>query len=282
MHSTILLTGGLGYLGGRIADGLRGRHDLRLTTRRPMAHRPVWADEFDVVTLNFPNGDFERVCHMASAVVHLAALNAADCAADPGLAIEININGTRRLVEAAKRAGIARFIYISTAHVYGAPLVGDIHEELVTRPAHPYGWTHRAAEDIVLAAGGLETAVLRLSNIIGPPMDANANCWTLVANDLCRQAVMRKELVLRGTGLEQRDFIAMDDVVRCVAFLLSLPQGAWGDGRYNLGGGRSMPVRALASLNGARIMLILGYDTVLKHAPGDAPCPPLHFRIDKL
>jgi UDP-glucose 4-epimerase len=115
---------------------------------------------------------------------------------------------------------------MSTTHVYG-PQVGRLEETTLPAPRHPYATSHRAAEDAVLAASGNFTAmVLRLSNGFGAPTHAQANCWTLLVNDLCRQAVTDCTLRLRSAGLQHRDFIPLADVTRIVDHMLHL------DARY--------------------------------------------------
>ena len=111
-------------------------------------------------------------------------------------AISFNIGETVRLLEAAQRSGVRKFIYFSTAHVYGAPLIGDIHEDCVCRPIHPYSITHKSAEDFVLAARGrtdINAVVIRLSNSFGAPAYDTSNRWTLLVNDLCKQANIKSK-----------------------------------------------------------------------------------------
>lgn len=283
MSDITLITGGLGYLGGRLANELRHTRRVRLLTRRPKEQYPEWTRGLDVVTCDILDEQgLRQVSRGVSDIVHLAALNAQACAANPIAAIEVNIKGAQKLIRAAQEAGVARMLYMSTGHVYGRPVVGRITEETLPRPAVPYSWTHRAAEDIVLAAAGVETCVFRLSNMISAPADPMADCWMLVANDLCRQAVERGHLTLRGTGLEERDVIAAKDVARAVDHLLHLPQRALGDRIFNLGGQRSVTMRALANLIAERAGVILGSKPGVTYKPGNEPSPPLIYEIEKL
>src|SRR3546814_17036700 len=95
-------------------------------------------------------------------------MNAQNCAANPVEALEFNGVATARLVQAAARVGIRRFIYLSTAHVYCAPLTGTITEDTCPRNLHPYATSHLAGENAVLSAvqaGEISGMVLRLSKI---------------------------------------------------------------------------------------------------------------------
>jgi len=237
-------------LGGRIADHLRHTtdHSVRLSTRRDARDRPAWSRAFDVVQGDLAGGsagDLEPWLADIDVIVHLAALNAGECAADPLLAIDVNIGGTQRLVTAAVAAGVRRFVYMSTAHVYGAPLAGRLDETMPTRPRHPYARSHRAAEDITLGTEEIDGTVLRLSNAVGAPMSVDADCWMLVANDLCRMATTKGSLVLRGDGSDTRDFVPIADVATAVAHVLADPT-AFANGLFNLGGGSATSTGQLA------------------------------------
>ncbi|MCB2100602.1 MAG: SDR family oxidoreductase, partial [Rhodobacterales bacterium] len=251
MIPSVLVTGGLGYLGGRLLAHLReaGFGALRATSRR--ARRPAWFQDLDLVQTGMDDfGGLVGACTGVDAVVHLAALNAQACGADPALARAVNVGGTERLLRAAHAAGVERVVYLSTAHVYGAPLAGRLDEHSPTvsgnpgaqPPAHPYATTHRAAEDAVrdwAGRTGGTAVVLRLSNAVGAPMDAGADCWMLLVNDLCRQAVTTGRLALRGPGLDRRDYLPLADAVAAVAHLLAADRNVLGDGLFNVGSGES-------------------------------------------
>lgn len=286
MSETVLVTGGLGYLGGRILGHLEasGAYTLRASTRRPPQDRPAWAGGMQVVRADLlDDGALAAICDGVDAVLHLAAMNARDCAADPERAHTVNVLGTGKLLAAAEKAGVRRFVYVSTAHVYGAPLRGEISEETVPGPVHPYAITHRAAEELVLASG-IAGLVLRLSNAMGAPADPAADCWMLLSNELCRQAVTEGELVLRGTGRERRDFIPLSDVARAVDHFLGLPTEAWGDGVFNVGSGRSRSSYEMAGLIAERCVNVLGFAPPIRRAtpPGQDAGGDLHYRNDKL
>ena len=259
MTKQILVTGGTGYLGGRICQHLAqtGKYQLRLTTRK--LHDAPNPYSFEFITTDFSDDQLSpSLCNDVDTIIHLAALNAADCAADPARAIQVNVTGTQKLVSVAQSADVKRFIYISTAHIYGAPLIGTISEQSIPNPQHPYAWTHRAAEDIVLSEKSFEGIVLRLSNGTGAPHNLDVNCWMLLGNDLCRQAVETGKMVLRSPGLDQRDFIPLSDVSVAVDHMINLNLEKL-DGRiFNLGSGNSLSVYEFATLVADRAKLILG------------------------
>jgi UDP-glucose 4-epimerase len=168
-------------------------------------------------------------------------------------------------------------VYLSTAHVYGAPLRGTISESTTPVATHPYATSNRAGEEAVRRAHEareINGIVVRLSNAFGAPADIEANCWMLLANDLCRQAVQSGRMVLRSSGLQRRDFIAMTEACDALAHLMELPADRLGDGLFNVGGGWSPTVLEMAELLADRVEQATGVRPELQRPPaasGDRP-----------
>ena len=180
----------------------------------------------------------------------MAALNEWDCVSNPSEAIRVNIDETRIILENAIKHGAKEFIYFSTAHAYGQ-LTGHVTEERLPAPVHPYAITHRAAEDYVNAAGiqkKINTVCLRLSNSFGAPVVPTVNRWTLLANDLAKQAIEKKQLTLLSNGCQYRDFISLSDVTAVVSEMISNGISILKHPMYNLGSGQSMRVIDMANL----------------------------------
>src|ERR1700722_428392 len=225
--SRILITGGFGYVGGRLSRRLSEEHEVWVSSRKPVPD--------DILRLH---GEVKRIDHAllldpatfpasVDVVIHLAALNEMDSVKFPSEAIHVNIDETRMILENSISKKVDQFIYFSTAHVYGAPLEGTITEESLPRPVHPYAITHRAAEDYIVAAAKhnrIKGTVLRLSNSFGAPVSAYVNRWTLLANDLCKQAVEKGTIPLRSNGCQYRDFICLADVEEVMAKMLTNPE----------------------------------------------------------
>ena len=197
----LLITGSFGYLGGRVTHYLAGQPQYSLLlgsrTKREVFH---WCNQAETIEINWDSdASLNEVCTNIDAVVHLAGINAQACIANPATAFEVNALLTAKLVQAAVKKGVQRFIHLSTAHVYAAPLAGNITEETCPANLHPYATSHRAGEDVVRFAhqrGEIEGIVVRLSNAFGMPMDKAVNCWMLLVSDLCRQAVMERQMKL--------------------------------------------------------------------------------------
>ena len=259
----ILITGGFGFLGGRLAQHLQlAGHNVLLGSRK-IELMPDWLPQTGVVLTNWNDGfSLEHICQNVDIVIHTAGMNAADCAADPVAALECNGVFTTRLVRAAGSAKVKRFIYLSTAHVYASPLTGVITEKICPRNLHPYATSHLAGENAVLSAsdrGEIEGIVLRLSNAFGMPGHREVNCWMLLVNDLCRQAVQTKMLVLHSNGLQQRDFISIAEVCNVAEQLVLYDGKLIQTPVFNVGGEMSQSVFEMALLIQQRCVQVLGF-----------------------
>lgn len=290
----ILITGGLGYVGGRIADHLSKRvpaADICLTTRDDKRVLPEWSSGFSIARMDVRDPESIAACiegGKPDVIIHLAALNDVQSAKDPDAALEVNVRGTYRLLERAKAAGVGRFIYFSTIHVYGPRLSGTLTEDSPTSPVHPYGTTHRAAEDIVnyfRHYHGMQTLIFRMSNGYGYPMNKEVDAWSLVFNDLCRQLTTTGKITLRSSGKQKRDFIALSDAAAAVEyFLFSAGDAAWNT-LYNLGSGRAMSVFEAAEQIRRVFRGKLGREPGVVAAAADQPGSQstiVDYRVDKI
>lgn len=287
MIRSVLITGGLGYIGGRVAQALCAAGiKVTLGTRRQGQPPPSWLPEAAIAYLDWNSkANLQTACAGIDCIIHLAAMNENDAVQDPVGALEMNGVASLRLLEAAIAIGIPRFIYFSTAHVYGAPLEGSIDEKKVPRPLHPYAITHKVTEDFVLAAHDqkrIEGVVLRLSNGFGEPATPDIDRWTLIANDLCRQAAQTGELRLRTPGTQLRDFITLEDVARAVLHTIRLDPAALQDGLFNLGGDASIPVFSMAEHVAASWKEQTGRELPIhRPEPSGPPHPPLYYSCEK-
>jgi UDP-glucose 4-epimerase len=285
----ILITGGFGYIGGRLAQYL-----ARATVAQPVlgsrqpSSPPDWLPTARVVETRWQSADALReICEGVDAVIHLAGMNARDCTADPVDALEVNGLTTARLLRVAAAAGVKRFVHVSTAHVYGSPLSGSISESSATTSLHPYATSHRAGEDVVRfmhERGHIEGIVIRVSNSYGAPAHQHANCWMLLVNDLCRQAVSTGQMTLSSSGIQRRDFVALTDVCRAVAHLLNLEAHMLGDGLFNVGGAWAPTIIEMAERIATCCQRVLGHrpHIVRPRTRVEDTSEMLDYRVDKL
>lgn len=284
----VLITGGLGYVGGRVVSALSSsnQYRVRIGTHRLPNALPNWTGGFEVVHMDvLSQRGLKEACTGMDAIVHLAALDEIECGKDPALAMEVNTLGTLHTLESAIAAQVERFVYVSTAHVYGSPLAGQIDEDTPAFPVHPYAISHRAAEDFVRSAHGRQAiigTVLRLSNGFGAPADKFVSRWSLLVNDLCRQAVTDGRLVLRSAGLQRRDFVTLHDVARAILHLLEIPPTSIADGVFNLGGRNPMRVIDMVQLIADRCAIVLHQRPEISRPYGVEESLPLDYSVAKL
>ncbi|MDW7776922.1 MAG: NAD(P)-dependent oxidoreductase [Methanosarcinales archaeon] len=291
---TILITGGFGYIGGRLAQYLGhiyGDANIRLLVRND-SYVPEWVGEKQIVTGDLLDiSSLELACEDVDTVIHLAALNEIDSAKDPLAALRVNGEGTLNLINAAILNNVKKIIYFSTFHVYGLNASGNITENTVPLPVHPYAITHHVSEDFIRMADNkkdIEGIILRLSNGFGYPANPQVNRWSLVVNDLCLQAVLNNKMVLKSSGKQHRDFVTLTDVSRCVEHLLSIDSQKLNaaDCIYNLGGEFSCSILDMAELIKERCEKTLGITpeiTVVKdNMPNNAVAKPVIYSIDKI
>jgi len=206
----------------------------------------------------------------AEAVFHMAALGSVSRSLeDPLRSHGVNVDGTLRVLEEARRSGVRRVVYASSSSVYGDTPILPKHEDMPPSPRSPYAASKLAAEAYVRAYAtsfGLQTVSLRFFNVFGPRQDPASEYAAVIPRFVT--AMSRGERpVLFGDGAQTRDFTYVDNVVH--ACLLAARAGPDAVGRaYNVGCGERISLLQLVEgLNRA-----LGTSLQPAHAdprPGD-------------
>lgn len=147
-------------------------------------------------------------------VVHLAAQSKVGVSlAEPDQDAMVNVVGTVNVLEAARRSGVRRVVYASSAAVYGDPGMLPITEDVPARPKSFYGASKYAAElyfPIYAALHGIGFAVLRYANVYGPRQDAALEGGVVAI--FTDRLVGGRAPVIHGDGEQTRDFIYVRDV----------------------------------------------------------------------
>src|SRR4051794_38930791 len=186
----VLVTGGAGYIGSHVVQALAGRgHEPVVLDDLSTGHRDaipeallVVGDCGDAATL-----DGVLAEHRPDAVMHFAARKSVEeSVADPARYYDHNVATTITLVRAMDRAGVRRFVYSSSAAVYGVPERLPVDEDAPLRPLNPYGETKRTVEtmlDWLGRAGRLDYAALRYFNAAGAADDGSrGEDWSAATN----------------------------------------------------------------------------------------------------
>ena len=175
-----------------------------------------------------------------------------------------NVLATQRLLEAARRAHVRKFVYASSSSVYGNAVRYPTTEDDLPQPHSPYGVTKLAAEHLCrlyAANWGVPTIALRYFMVYGPRQRPD-----MAMHRLCEAALTGRRFPLYGDGYQVRDFTYVDDVISAnvAAANSQAPPGTV----LNIAGGGSIEVRALLELAGE----LSGRSVVIDrqpHQPGD-------------
>ncbi len=234
----ILLTGGTGYLGGRIAARLRGEgHAVRILVRDPVRARRALDADFETVRgdLSEP-ASFPVAVRGMDAVVHTAAA-VRNWLPKPEVFEQVNVAGSFALCEAALEAGVGRFVYTSSFFALGPSTDGrPLDERALAAPPPPrffngyHSTKYRAARVLQGFVGrGLPLVTLFPSVIFGPGAETDGNHVTKIFRWL--QTGRFPGLV--GGGVQKWNVAFVEDVV--TGHLLALEKGSPGD-TFILGG----------------------------------------------
>ena len=253
----ILVTGGEGYLGSSISSGLRKNYIVSIGTRRKKNDTELRVFETD---FNIEESIFQA-CKDQDVVVHAAGFNAYQAEVDPTAAKNFSEFGTKNLLKSCTRAQVKLLIYISTVHTYSNKLVGIINEKTTPNNNHPYARNKLITEKTIEEYSnrvGLKAVILRLSNAIGLSKNIKANCWQLLVNDICSQAVKDRKIVLKSNGMEYRNFITLTDLNRIIKKIIksNIKEEIT---ILNAGGNITMTVKEMTELVAYRCEVMLGY-----------------------
>ncbi len=241
----ITVTGGSGFIGSHVVDRLvdEGYEVIVVDTQPP--HRPdVAYRDADVTDLS----TLVRATAGSHAIFHLAAVsNVNDAHADPVGTMDMNVAGTARVCEAARRNAIGRTILASTVWVYASatgegPLVEDT-PLASTGSAHVYTASKIAAELVLSSFGelyGLPYTILRYGIPFGPRMRKE-----LVIPRFLESARTAGKITIQGDGLQFRNYVYVEDIA--AAHVLALEEAGAGQ-VFNLEGPAPVSVRRVAEL----------------------------------
>jgi dTDP-glucose 4,6-dehydratase len=251
----ILVTGGAGFIGScyvrtLLSGGYPAYAGARVTVLDKLTYsgnRENLAPVADDANLTFVHGD---ICDTGlvgdlmrghDAVVHFAAESHVDRSiAGAGPFVTTNVIGTQVLLDAARDAGVGRFLHVSTDEVYGSIAEGSWTEDWPLAPNSPYAASKAGSDLLALAyhrTHGLDLVVTRCSNNYGPYQFPEKVIPLFVTNLLDGRRVP-----LYGDGGNIRDWLHVSD--HCAGIQLALEKGRAGE-VYHIGGGTELSNREL-------------------------------------
>lgn len=267
----VLVTGGGGAIGSNLADELviAGADEIVVLDNFVRGRREnlAWARSNGSVEL--VEGDIRdrtlvrRLMEGVDTVFHQAAIRITQCAEEPRLALEVLVDGTYNVVEAAAEEGVRKLVAASSASIYG------LAEKFPTNEQHHpyandtlYGAAKTFNEGLLRsmhAMTGLDYVALRYFNVYGPRMDVHGLYTEVLVRWMERITAGEPPLIL-GDGSQTMDFIYIGDVAR--ANLLAAESHAT-DEAFNVASGTETSLLGLAEM----LLRVMGSDLDVVHGP---------------
>ena len=266
-----LVTGGAGTIGSTIVDQLidAGAAEVAVLDNFVRGRRENLRDALSSGIVRVAEGDIRdrslvrSLMEGVDLVFHQAAIRITQCASEPRLALEVLVDGTYEIVEAAAEAGVRKVVAASSASVYG--LAGEFP---TPETSHPYandtlyGAAKTFNEGLLRsfhAMRGLDYVALRYFNVYGPRMDIHGLYTEVLIRWMERIEAGQSPLIL-GDGSQTMDFVFTEDIAR--ANLLAATSDAT-DEVFNIGSGTETSLTELAQV----LLGAMGSDLTLEYGP---------------
>lgn len=260
-----LVTGGAGFIGSNLVRLLlKNNYSVNVLDNLSTGYQK----NLDRLDVKFIQGDVcdpvlvEDAIQGAEVVFHLAAsVGRQKSLTNPQRDSEVNLIGTTNVLEAARRFGVERVVYTSSAAIFGELLTMPIAEDHPINPDSPYGVSKLAGEKQALCYANLynmQIVCLRYFNVYGinQRYDAYGNVIPIFANRLANH----QPITIYGDGEQTRDFVNVKDVAKANYLAATVaPQS----GVYNIGSGTNITINALAGM----MKEISGIDVPIEYAP---------------
>jgi len=244
-----LVTGGAGFIGSNLVKLLRGEgHEVRVLDDVSSGYREnllegvefVEADVRDAERVSAAARGVEVIFHLAASVGNTRSID------NPIHDSQVNVLGTRNVLEAARHGGARKVVYSSSAGIFGELRTLPIREDHPVEPDTPYGASKLAAEKHCLAYAKLyelEAVCLRYFNVYGVNQryDAYGNVIPIFA----RHMLAGTPLTIFGDGEQTRDFVNVRDVARA-NYQAAMARGV--SGAFNLGSGTRITINRLVEM----------------------------------
>jgi UDP-glucose 4-epimerase len=256
-----IVTGGVGFIGSHLVDLLL-KENIDVTvldnfsTGRPENLEHVREQiELDECDLGIP-GDWIQNFINKDWVFHLAALaDIVPSIQQPEAYFRANVDGTFNVLQAAKTAGVQRFIYIASSSCYGIPDKYPTPENAEIRPQYPYALAKRMGEELVMhwaQVYNFPALSLRFFNVYGP-RSRTSGTYGAVFGVFLGQKLAGKPYTVVGDGEQTRDFTFVTDIAQAI---LSAAKSDRSAEIYNVGSGATVSVNRIVELLGGEKVYI--------------------------
>ncbi len=265
MSRRVLITGGADFIGSHLVRHFAGQAEVTVLDDLRSGYERNLAD----VPCRFLRGSIlDETALLAAAegadeIYHLAAMISVPESVDrPAECALLNTEGTRRVLDAARRGGARKVVLASSAAIYGDnPTVPKV-ETMPPEPKSPYAETKLAGEELLeeyRRSHGLGTTSLRFFNVFGPRQDPRS-AYAAAVPIFIAKALRGEPIGIHGDGGQTRDFIHVTDIVGALAYAGASREMA---GTYNVGYGASQSILGLAR----EVIRLTGSRSTIEHLP---------------
>ena len=267
----VVVTGGAGFIGSNLAEELLKKHEVtvidNLSTGR-IENLDQIMDKINFIEGSITNLDLLKEAFSGSdTVFHEAAIPSVQRSVDNPIASnEANVEGTLKVLVAARDCGVRKVVYASSSSAYGnTPTLPKI-EDMKPNPRSPYAVSKLAGEyycRVFSEVYGLKTACLRYFNVYGPRQNPHSEYAAVIPRFVTR-ILAHEPPVIYGDGGQTRDFTFVKDVVKANILAGESPA----EGVFNIACGKRVSLNELAG----KIMEITGIKVEMSYEgarPGD-------------
>ena len=221
----ILVTSGKSFLGGRIADYFyKLGYDVTIGLRNELDKKEAALNKFKTVLIDWDSiKSIKEAVSKKNVIIHTAGLSSKECEDNPNLAFQFNSLTSGLLGVSSQYEKVNLFINLSSIHVYSKNLNEIINEDSATENTTIYSINKKLTENIfkdISVINQTKFINLRLSNVFGFPVNNNESCWELFINNICKNAIERKSIIIKSNPLENRNFMSMSFLNRTLKYIL--------------------------------------------------------------
>ena len=247
----VVVTGGLGFIGSHITEGLIEDNDVTIiddmSTGKPENIKHLNNEKIEIIKGDITELDLKSIFDDKDYVFHEAAMaSVPQSVQDPEKCNRINITGTLKVLVAARDTDVEKVVMASSSAVYGDSQNMPLREDAPVKPMSPYAVTKATGElycNNFTDLYGLQTAALRYFNVFGQRQDPNSQYAAAIPNFIDR--ILKGERpVIYGDGEQSRDFIYIKNVVDANIKVCESTK----TGIFNIGHGKKTTINELVSI----------------------------------